>query len=87
MKKYKHYAVSFICYWSLLYEKRKNNHFVEASYHNLNYHFAGENWEKPILRRHFLPEAKKFELQGLSIYLKNFHKISDTLVYKKLTGE
>ena len=42
-------------------------YFVDASYRfaHVNYHFAGENWEKPILRQHFLAEAKKSELQGL----------------------
>ena len=45
---------------------RKNN-FAETNYHfaDVNYHFTAENREKPILRRHFLDEAKTIELQGL----------------------
>ena len=48
MRKYKHYAIGFIYYGSLLYSKRKKitdkNCFVVASHHFacVNYHFAGE---------------------------------------------
>ena len=33
-----------------------------------NYHFSHANWEKLILRRHYLSAAKKSELQGLLQY-------------------
>ena len=62
MRKYEHYAVSFICYWSLLCNKKmviKKNHFAETSYHfvDINYYSAGENLKNPILRRIFFASA------------------------------
>ena len=41
-------------------ENIKKNHFADVSYH-----FAGENCQKPILRRYFFTKARKYELQGL----------------------
>ena len=71
---YKHNAIRFIFWWSLLYDKKKiiikKNHFVEAFYH-----FAYANWEKPILLWHSLVEAKKPGLQGFYIYFTNFWEI------------
>ena len=60
MRKYKHYAISFIY---LLYDKKiiiKKNCFILISYYftYVSCYFAGVNWEKPILRRHFLCPRK-----------------------------
>ena len=53
----------------------KKNHFAEAAgylFANVNYHFAGENWEKPILCQQFFASTS---------YNFCWHKLTKALFY------
>ena len=66
MRNYFHCAIGFICYWSLLYNKKllllKKIRKSEVSYYfaTVNYYFAGKNWEKPILLWHLFASANYY---------------------------
>ena len=56
--------VQTLCYHFYLLQKLvirwnkiiiKKNHLASYHFAVVNYHFAGEKWEKHVLRRHFLP--------------------------------
>ena len=77
LKKKKNFMAPFYGWGSTA--SRKENNWTKTIIVDINYHFAGINWEKPVLLWHFfcwpkLPfycvklrtsEARKSELQGL----------------------
>ena len=72
LRKYKHYAISFIWYWILLYDKKndnKENHFAEASDHfaDVKHDFTAKIEKNLFCIEIFLPE--KIEKSLFNIFL------------------
>ena len=80
LRKYKHYAISFIWYWILLYDKKndiKENHFAEASDHfaDVKYHFTAKIEKNLFCIEIFLPEKIEKSLFSINIFLPSQKKI------------